>query len=49
MCLLCSMAGSRIKQVAETLQLFLRSLPEGTFFNIIGFGDRVCLIMSNHV
>lgn len=35
-----SMSGSRINQVRDTLQIFLRSLPEGTLFNIIGFGTR---------
>jgi hypothetical protein len=35
-----SMSGGRIKQVKNTLQIFLRSLSEGTFFNIIGFGSR---------
>jgi uncharacterized protein with von Willebrand factor type A (vWA) domain len=35
-----SMSGSRINQVRDTLQIFLRSLPEGTLFNIIGFGSK---------
>jgi uncharacterized protein with von Willebrand factor type A (vWA) domain len=35
-----SMAGSKIRQVRETLQIFLRSLPEGTLFNIVGFGSN---------
>ena len=35
-----SMAGSRIEQVKETLLIFLRSLSEGTMFNIVGFGSR---------
>jgi hypothetical protein len=35
-----SMSGSRINQVRDTLQIFLRSLGEGTLFNIIGFGSR---------
>jgi hypothetical protein len=35
-----SMSGSRISQVRDTLQIFLRSLPEGTLFNIIGFGSK---------
>lgn len=34
-----SMSGSRIEQVKNTLQIFLRSLSEGTMFNIIGFGS----------
>ncbi|ELR24559.1 von Willebrand factor type A domain containing protein [Acanthamoeba castellanii str. Neff] len=35
-----SMAGSRMQQVKDTLHIFLRSLGEGTQFNIIGFGSR---------
>eukprot|EP00005_Dracoamoeba_jomungandri_P004866 CAMPEP_0174252268 /NCGR_PEP_ID=MMETSP0439-20130205/1812_1 /TAXON_ID=0 /ORGANISM="Stereomyxa ramosa, Strain Chinc5" /LENGTH=865 /DNA_ID=CAMNT_0015332783 /DNA_START=43 /DNA_END=2640 /DNA_ORIENTATION=- len=35
-----SMSGSRINQVKETMQIFLRSLGEGTMFNIVGFGTR---------
>jgi len=34
------MAGSRMNSVKETLQIFLRSIPEGTLFNIIGFGTN---------
>ena len=33
------MAGSRITAVKSTMQLFLRSLPEGVLFNIVGFGS----------
>jgi hypothetical protein len=32
------MQGERIRQVRECLDLFIRSLPEGSFFNIIRFG-----------
>jgi len=41
-----SMDGSRIRRAAEALQLFLRSLPQGCRFNIIGFGSRVDLLFE---
>eukprot|EP01113_Clastostelium_recurvatum_P011179 TRINITY_DN1563_c2_g1_i5.p1 TRINITY_DN1563_c2_g1~~TRINITY_DN1563_c2_g1_i5.p1 ORF type:complete len:1057 (+),score=336.60 TRINITY_DN1563_c2_g1_i5:93-3173(+) len=34
-----SMSGSKINKVREAMQLFLRSIPEGTLFNIVGFGS----------
>ena len=34
-----SMAGTPIKQAKETLILFLKSIPPGCYFNIIGFGS----------
>ena len=35
-----SMDGSYIKSARETLMLFMKSLPEGCRFNILGFGSR---------
>lgn len=40
------MAGSRINSVKDTLQVFLRSIPEGTLFNIIGFGTNTELLFQ---
>ncbi|KAH3732835.1 Vault protein inter-alpha-trypsin domain [Pelomyxa schiedti] len=41
-----SMEGEPIEQVKQTLQIFLRSLPEGTRFNIIGFGTYHVTLFS---
>tara|TARA_R110002050_G_C8706047_1_gene495212 strand:- start:204 stop:692 length:489 start_codon:yes stop_codon:yes gene_type:complete len=35
-----SMGGSRIQHARDAMQLFMRSLPEDCFFNIVGFGSR---------
>jgi uncharacterized protein YegL len=42
-----SMAGSKIEQVKQTLEIFLRSLPEGTLFNIVGFGTHFEKLFDN--
>lgn len=35
-----SMGGAYIKSARETLILFLKSIPPGCYFNIVGFGSR---------
>ncbi|XP_035683551.1 LOW QUALITY PROTEIN: von Willebrand factor A domain-containing protein 5A-like [Branchiostoma floridae] len=35
-----SMSGNKIKNARETVLLFLKSLPVGCYFNIVGFGSR---------
>eukprot|EP01112_Ceratiomyxa_fruticulosa_P009185 TRINITY_DN2395_c0_g1_i2.p1 TRINITY_DN2395_c0_g1~~TRINITY_DN2395_c0_g1_i2.p1 ORF type:complete len:918 (+),score=260.17 TRINITY_DN2395_c0_g1_i2:845-3598(+) len=35
-----SMEGTKIYNVRSTMELFLRSIPEGTLFNIVGFGSH---------
>eukprot|EP00929_Paragymnodinium_shiwhaense_P091249 TRINITY_DN5126_c0_g1_i1.p1 TRINITY_DN5126_c0_g1~~TRINITY_DN5126_c0_g1_i1.p1 ORF type:complete len:961 (+),score=239.83 TRINITY_DN5126_c0_g1_i1:79-2883(+) len=44
-----SMQGGQIRRAAEALQLFLRSLPQGCRFNIVGFGSTVELLFESPV
>jgi len=44
-----SMSGGCIRRAGEALQLFLRSLPQGCRFNIIGFGSRTELLFHSPV
>jgi len=42
-----SMGGSRIQHAREVLQLFMRSLPEDCYFNIVGFGSNHRMLFPN--
>ncbi|KAI8517895.1 von Willebrand factor A domain-containing protein 5A [Branchiostoma belcheri] len=42
-----SMSGSKIKNAQETLLLFLKSLPVGCYFNIVGFGSSYKTLFNN--
>jgi hypothetical protein len=44
-----SMDGERIRQARECLALFVRSLPEGSFFNVVRFGTRYVSLFENSV
>ena len=44
-----SMTGSYIKSARETLALFLKSIPPGCSFNIIGFGSSYRLLFPKSV
>lgn len=44
-----SMRGSYIKSASETLVLFLKSIPPGCSFNIVGFGSSYTSLFPNSV
>lgn len=41
-----SMSGSFIAAAKETLMLFLKSIPDGCYFNIVGFGSRYSFLFK---
>ena len=43
------MCGPRIEKATECLELFLRSLPVGSFFNVVRFGSRFEYLFENSV
>jgi len=42
-----SMSGSQIKNARAVMQLFMRSLPEDCYFNVIGFGSNFKKLYNN--
>jgi von Willebrand factor A domain-containing protein 5 len=44
-----SMSGDRINHARDALQLFMRSLPEDCYFNIIGFGSNYQMLFPRSV
>ncbi|KAI8845434.1 von Willebrand factor type A domain-containing protein, partial [Chytridium lagenaria] len=44
-----SMSGSKIHQASQALHLFLKSIPAGSYFNIIGFGSTHQLLFPRSV
>ena len=44
-----SMSGSYMKSAKDTMMLFLKSIPPGCYFNIIGFGSRYECLFSKSV
>ena len=44
-----SMSGSRIRMACEAAELFLKSLPQNSRFNIVSFGSSYKFMFSNSV
>lgn len=44
-----SMAGGRMRQARDALQIFMRSIPRGTYFNIISFGSSYTKMFDESV
>lgn len=42
-----SMSGSKNNSAKETLLLFLKSLPDGCYFNVVGFGSSYSTLFKN--
>ena len=42
-----SMSGGKNNSAKETLLLFLKSLPDGCYFNVVGFGSRYSTLFKN--
>lgn len=44
-----SMIGTKMEHALESLELFIRSLPEGSYFNVISFGSSHCALWDHSV
>jgi hypothetical protein len=44
-----SMSGSPIKMASQALQLFIKSIPEGSYFNIVCFGSHYKALFHSSV
>ena len=43
-----SMQGERIQAAQAALLVFLKSLPPGCYFNIVGFGSEFALLFPEY-
>ena len=44
-----SMGGTRIRMACQAAQLFLKSLPQNSRFNVVSFGDSYKFMFSKSV
>ena len=44
-----SMSEGKIEKAKEALSLFIKSLPEDSYFNIVSFGSQFSMLFANSV